>query len=192
MRLKFALFQKVNAFFCLTRDREEWWVEAFLASILPFTLLETGRGGAALTFLLGLPNKFSVCAYPEISSYDLLYSLSLHMCKYCIGSTGEWLMYIWLDVLCFQEPDLFVNCCDGFSFSSALNRASVYFNHWKDVIYLQVNTVGVLVILVCFTLAYCFVIFVKAKLVYDSSGTGPSGNGTISFWNCGTQASSPL
>lgn len=48
-----------------------------------------------------------------------------------------------------------VNCCDEFNFTSAPNSASVYFSLGKDVIYLQVNTVGALVMTVCFSFAYC-------------------------------------
>lgn len=80
------------------------------------------------------------------------------MCKYCIGSTGDEQVWCTFDgCALFSRARLVwhVNCCDGFNFTSALNSASVYFSHEQDVIYLQVNTVGVLVITVCFSFAYC-------------------------------------
>lgn len=65
-------------------------------------------------------------------------------------------MYIWLDVLCFWEPDC-LTCkllwwLQFFQLSIQHQFPSITEKMW---LYLQVNTVGVLVIIVRLSLAYC-------------------------------------
>lgn len=86
---------------------------------------------------------------------------SLHMCKYCTGSTWwTWLMCSVFKSLTWLTYKL-LWWIQFFPSDSAL----VYFGYGKDVIYLQVNALGVIVILVCFSLELWFC--VKEKLVDD-------------------------
>lgn len=78
-------------------------------------------------------------------------------------------VHFWVDALCFREPCFLfclffffgrhVNCCDGFNFFflQFLIQASVFsFQSLKRCdIFTGLNTVGVLVVTVCFSLAYC-------------------------------------